>query len=252
MKSSAEKPAGRQKATRAAVVTAVVGAVAALSVVLVLHTSSRRVVRDLQQLTPQFTLPSVTAPVQQSTSGVPDPRYNTTEAPQTAAAPTAPPDTETATEEKTTAAPTTTEPQTAQTIQNTAFFPPVDGKVCKPFSPKKPLFSATMGDWRTHSGIDFAAEDGSEVHAVGNGVVTHVTSDARRGYVIEIDHGTFTARYCSLSQDGAVRNGASVAAGDVIGRLATPPDEQSDAAHLHFEVLRDGAYIDPLQALGLG
>ncbi|MBR3553079.1 MAG: M23 family metallopeptidase [Clostridia bacterium] len=250
--STGESPA-KEKAARAAVITAVIGVTAALSVVFVLHTTSRRVTRDLQDLTQRFTsLPSVTAPVQQSTSGVPDPR-STTAAPTTApttAAPTAA--TSAAGTEPTAAPATTAPPQTVQTIQNESFVPPVNGDVIKPFSPRQPLFSTTMGDWRTHSGVDFAAEEGAEVHAVGNGVVKMITADARRGYVIEIDHGEFTARYCSLNQNGAVKNGSTVAAGDVIGTLATPPIEQADAPHLHFETLRDGAFIDPLKALGLG
>ena len=256
MKPSHSEAPAKRRAARIAAVTAVVGTAVALSVVFVLHTTSRRVTRELENVTPFFTPQPSAAPAQQSTAGIPDPRTTTaapTEPASTKSDPTEVPSVSAA--ETATAAATTAPPQTAQAvkpIENDAFLSPVEGAaVLKPFSPRQPLFSATMGDWRIHNGVDFAAEDGAEVHAVGNGVVRQITADARLGYVVEIDHGSFAARYCSLNQDGAVKNGSTVAAGDVIGTLATPPNEQEDAPHLHFETLRDGAFIDPLEALNL-
>ena len=177
---------------------------------------------------------------------VPDPRDSVfvteTTAPPTTAAPKA-----------TTAAPTTTQPPTTAAsarIRNDSYRLPLNGtKVSKDYSPTIPVKSKTMDDWRVHNGIDFAAKEGDTVYAVGNGIVKKVTSDERWGYVIEVDHGAFTARYCALQQDGAVSVGKVIAAGDAIGTVAVSPIEQADGCHLHFECLRGGALIDPMEVL---
>lgn len=159
--------------------------------------------------------------------------------------------TETSTEKKT--EPSTTEKETKSacaSITNNEFFLPIgDAKPIREYSPSKPIKSETMGDWRVHNGIDFEAKENDEVHSVGNGVVTKVISDPKWGYIIEIDHGSFTGRYCAIDQETAVGIGTELSAGDVIGKITSVPVEAADGFHLHFEAVRDGAYIDPLEAL---
>lgn len=165
----------------------------------------------------------------------------------------------------TSAAPTTTKPETttaaateptsvaaAAAPQRETFRLPLNGtKAVKDYSPTVPVKNATMGDWRVHGGIDFAAKEGDKVYAVGDGTVKKVTSDEAWGYVIEVDHGAFLARYCAVQQDGAVPIGKTLRKGDVIGVVAVPPAEQADGCHLHFEVLRAGALCDPMELLGM-
>lgn len=147
--------------------------------------------------------------------------------------------------------PTTAEPQTQPVFINREYVLPVDGTVTKWFSLDKQQYSKTMGDWRVHLGVDFEGKAGEGVCSVGNGKVTKVVSDTKWGYIIEIDYGDFTVRYCGISQDDAVGIDQKVAAGEIIGRLSEIPCEALDGAHLHLEVIRDGVNIDPVKALGV-
>lgn len=144
----------------------------------------------------------------------------------------------------------TTQP-TEPPIVNEKYFLPLGSEIVRDYSPKIPTYDITMGDWRTHSGIDFYAEKGTEVKSVGNGKVVRVLSDKSYGFTVEIDHGDFTARYCGLSQENALKLGDKVSAGDTVGRLDTVPCEAEEKSHLHFEVLKDGSIAEPLEAMGI-
>lgn len=215
---------------------------AVLGSALTVRHVSNKLTRGLTQFA---TRPAVTD-ARQDVRDEPDPRETAPET--TTAAPT--------TEAPTTATtqPATTAPAAAKAAakpQSSTFRLPLDGtKVLKDYSPTVPVKSETMGDWRVHGGVDFAANEGDKVYAVGDGTVTKVTSDEQWGYVIEADHGAFTAHYCAVQQDGAVPIGKTLHKGDVIGVVAVSPAEQADGCHLHFECLRSGSLIDPLDALG--
>lgn len=221
----------------------VLAIVAVLGSALTVRHMTNKLTRGLTQ----FATRPTAADVQQEVHDAPDPRDTEqfTMPPTTAEPTTAAP---------TTTAPTTTAPPTAAAAakpQSRTFRLPLDGtKAVKEYSPTVPVKSETMGDWRVHGGIDFAAEEGDKIYAVGDGTVKKVTSDESWGYVIEVDHGAFTARYCAVQQDGAVSIGKTLQKGDVIGAVAVSPIEQADGCHLHFEVLRAGALIDPMEVLG--
>lgn len=144
----------------------------------------------------------------------------------------------------------TTEKATEAAIVNNSYVLPLGSEIVRDYSPDVPTYDETMGDWRTHKGIDFYAEEGAEVKSIGNGRVTRVLSDKSYGFTIEIDHGSFTARYCGLSQENALRLNDTVKKGDTVGTLMTVPCEAAEESHLHFEVLKDGIAVDPLEAMG--
>ena len=143
----------------------------------------------------------------------------------------------------------TTVPPTEAPISNESYILPLGSEILRDFSPKIPTYDVTMGDWRTHQGIDFYAEAGTEVKAVGNGKVVRVMSDKSFGFTVEIDHGDFIARYCGLSQEKALKLGDRVSVGDTVGTVATVPCEAAEESHLHFEVVIDGAIAEPLEAM---
>ncbi len=145
----------------------------------------------------------------------------------------------------------TTAEVTKAVISNTSYILPLTSEVQKGYSPTTPVYDETMGDWRVHRGIDFAAEEGTEVKAVGKGRVTKVISDPSLGYVIEVDHGDFTARYCGLEQGTTVTVDAEIEKGDTVGKLGTVPCESLQESHLHFEVIQKGKNADPLRAMRL-
>ncbi|MGN0467804.1 MAG: peptidoglycan DD-metalloendopeptidase family protein [Acutalibacteraceae bacterium] len=139
---------------------------------------------------------------------------------------------------------TTTAQATESVIVNTSYMLPSSGEITMQFSDTNLQYNKTMGDWRLHLGTDFAGQEGDEVLSVGNGKVTKVVSDTKWGYVVEIDHGDFTGRYCGLMQEDAVSIGETVSAGSVVGRLAKIPIEADDGFHLHFEVIKNGVKTD--------
>ena len=104
-----------------------------------------------------------------------------------------------------------------------------------------------LGGWRLHKGTDYAADRGTPVRAIGDGVVVRAGWGAGYGNVVEIRHRNgFVTRYGHLSRF-SVRAGQRVSIGQTVAYvgstgLATGP-------HLHFEVLVDGQQRDPRTAL---
>lgn len=103
-----------------------------------------------------------------------------------------------------------------------------------------------LGTWRAHRGIDYAADEGTEVEATSDGVVVARGPNGGYGNMIEIRHPNgFHTRYGHMR--GFARGisvGTRVHQGQVIGYvghtgLATGP-------HLHYEMLRGGRQVDPL------
>lgn len=96
-----------------------------------------------------------------------------------------------------------------------------------------------------HNGLDVIATPGDPVLAAAKGRVTRVVRSFKgEGNVVEITHaGGYVTRYCHLgdiyvSQGQAVAAGRKVAAVGLSGNSLVP--------HLHFEILKDGQYRDPV------
>ncbi len=128
---------------------------------------------------------------------------------------------------------------------------PVDGEVFQPFSGRELVKSPTTGVWQTHNGMDIAAPLGTNVVCVLDGTVSAVENDALMGVCVSVLHadGTVT-RYCNLSEGVSVFAGENLERGTVIGTIgATAEAESTLDAHLHFEVLQNDCYTDPMAFL---
>lgn len=124
------------------------------------------------------------------------------------------------------------------------FEKPVSGDILEGFSDKL-VYNTAMSDWRTHNGIDLAADTGCSVHAAANGTVKQIISTAS-GDGIEIEHADgYVTRYLGLGSIENLNEGDSVAAGDVIGVVGESKGETVTDSHLHFEVYKDGEAVDP-------
>ena len=129
-------------------------------------------------------------------------------------------------------------------------FPTESNNILKEFSNGKPIYSATMSDWRTHEGTDFKAETGSNVKAVAEGIVRDVYSDSSYGNTVVIEHTPgFTAYYSGLDENKLIEKGKKVKAGEDIGKIGKTPCEIVDPPHLHFSVFKDSKFIDPMLVL---
>jgi murein DD-endopeptidase MepM/ murein hydrolase activator NlpD len=110
-------------------------------------------------------------------------------------------------------------------------------------------FGESSGLWaHYHTGLDFAAPSGTEIHAIANGVVTSVGYDGSYGNktVITLDDGT-ELWFCHQTSY-AVSVGQAVQGGDLIGYVGSTGNVTGP--HLHLEV-RPGAGdpVDPAEAM---
>ena len=96
-----------------------------------------------------------------------------------------------------------------------------------------------------HPGIDFAAEEGAEVYAVADGIVTTADYDAEKGNYVVLDHGGGLETLYAHCSSICVTTGQQVQAGQVIGYVGHTG--RATGSHLHFEVRANGNRVNPLQ-----
>ena len=112
-------------------------------------------------------------------------------------------------------------------------------------------FGQCSGLWsHCHTGLDFAAPEGTEVKALANGVVSETGWAGAYGNrtVITLDDGT-DLWYCHQSQF-AVKEGQPVVGGQTIGYVGSTGN--STGPHLHLEVRPGGGdAVDPARALAV-
>jgi murein DD-endopeptidase MepM/ murein hydrolase activator NlpD len=103
------------------------------------------------------------------------------------------------------------------------------------------------GDKDFHQGLDISADQGSQVYATADGVVTHAAAEGGYGNLIVLDHGYgLETRYGHLSRYN-VRPGDRVKRGDVVGFVGSTG--RATGSHLHYEVRVNGRLLNPLQLL---
>ena len=102
--------------------------------------------------------------------------------------------------------------------------------------------------WSGHLALDFAAATGDPIYATDSGLVVYSGAvGGGYGNMVMIDHGNgYQSLYAHLSST-AVRCGASVRQGQVIGRAGSTGN--STGPHLHFEIRYYGGFINPWYVL---
>jgi murein DD-endopeptidase MepM/ murein hydrolase activator NlpD len=100
-----------------------------------------------------------------------------------------------------------------------------------------------------HRGIDLAASPGQTVYAAGSGEITYAGTLAGRG-VVAVTHDQAAAlRTTYVPVRAAVLPGSRVSAGAKIGTVEGGTGHCGPRACLHWGLLRDKAYHDPLGLL---
>ena len=131
---------------------------------------------------------------------------------------------------------------------------PVAGQTVAEFAADCLGYNETTRDWRTHAGLDIAAEEGVQVCAAAAGTVYSVYDDEELGMTVVITHdGGYTTQYASLAAEVSVTPGDAVALGQPIGTVGTTALlESALEPHVHFSVTCNGDPMDPQEFLTLG
>ena len=131
---------------------------------------------------------------------------------------------------------------------------PVEGETISPYAMECLSYNATTRDWRTHDGVDIAAEAGTQVRAAADGTVYTTFEDDTMGHTVVIRHeGGYTTVYSSLDGDLPVSAGDTVKLGDVIGTVSNSALVESEIGnHVHFSVTCNDESVDPAEFLTLG
>jgi len=128
-----------------------------------------------------------------------------------------------------------------------SFQAPVAGEILKDYAIDTLLYSKTLDEWCTHSGIDIKADKTSVVAASEKGVVESIKNDPRYGITIIISHTNgFKTVYSNLLTTEFVQEGEEVEKGQTIATVGESASfEIADEPHLHFEIYKDGITVNP-------
>ena len=130
-------------------------------------------------------------------------------------------------------------------------FMPVLGQITAEFARTRLIYSKTMEDWRTHSGVDIAADRGTLVKAAADGTVCDIKNDPGLGVTVIIDHGSgYKTVYANLAAGDMVAVNQVVKQGENIGSVGNTANyEAAEQSHLHFGLLENGDAVDPAKFL---
>ncbi len=125
---------------------------------------------------------------------------------------------------------------------------PVKGEIIREFAPESLVYSETLKEWITHNGVDIKADKASIVVSACDGKVTAINNDPRYGLTVIIEHNNgYKTVYSNLLTAEFVVEGEDVKAGQTIGTIGNSANfEIADDYHLHFELIKDGKYLDPV------
>ena len=133
------------------------------------------------------------------------------------------------------------------------------GKSAKKFLVRKPVNNAIMrsgfggrrhpilGYVKMHTGVDWATAYGTPIFASGNGVIEKIGWEGGYGKYIRVRHANgYETAYGHMSAFArGMEPGKKVRQGQVIGFVGSTG--LSTGAHLHYEILVNGRYVDPMR-----
>ena len=124
---------------------------------------------------------------------------------------------------------------------------PVEGDIVRDFAVDNLIFSETLQEWTTHTGIDIKADKTTVVKSAEAGTVKTIKNDPRYGLTITVEHENgFQSVYANLLSSEFVVEGEKVEKGQALGTVGNSAAfEISDEPHLHFEIIKDSVQVDP-------
>lgn len=126
---------------------------------------------------------------------------------------------------------------------NTEYQPPIksDWKVSGTFS----LSPTDARHPKGHLGIDMRAPGGTFIYSFAPGIVTHVGTDNKGGYVVKIDHKNGIKTYYAHCGTVMVHDRDEVDNNTPIATVGDSGNAKGTFPHLHFQVSKDGVVQDP-------
>lgn len=139
------------------------------------------------------------------------------------------------------------EEKTEDVVEELSFSAPVSGEISKDFALDTLIYSNTLEEWTTHSGIDIKADKTTIVTASEAGTVESIKNDPRYGLTVTIAHRDgFKTIYSNLLTSEFVTENEVVDKGQTIGTVGESSSfEIADEPHLHFEMYKDGTLVNP-------
>ena len=127
------------------------------------------------------------------------------------------------------------------------FIAPVNGEILREFAKDSLVYSDTLEEWITHTGVDIKADKTTVVKAAAKGKVEAIKNDPRYGLTVIISHNDgYKTVYANLLTAEYVVEGEDIEEGQTIGTVGNSSSfEIADDYHLHFELIKDGEYLNP-------
>ena len=128
-----------------------------------------------------------------------------------------------------------------QQVLGFAYANPLTGPVTDRFGYRQ---DPNGGGQQFHYGLDIAADEGAVITAFAAGTVTAVGDSAELGNYVTVQHpGGFVTLYAHCSRINA-SSGQQVRPGDPIAEVGHTGN--ATGPHLHFELMKDGVYVNPI------
>lgn len=142
---------------------------------------------------------------------------------------------------------TSTENQESEIKKELSFEKPVEGEIVREYAKDSLIYSETLQEWTTHTGIDIKADKTTVVKAAETGTIKSIKNDPRYGLTIVIEHDDqYQTIYSNLLTSEFVVEGEKIEKGQAIGTVGnTAVFEIADEPHLHFEIWKDSLPVDP-------
>ena len=140
-----------------------------------------------------------------------------------------------------------TQTEVTETKTEITFIKPTDGDVIFGFAKDNLIYSETLKEWITHTAVDIKADKTSVIKSAADGVIKSIINDPRYGLTVVITHDDgYETVYSNLLTAEFVVVGEEVTQGQTIGTAGnTAAFESNIECHVHFELLKDGEYLDP-------
>jgi len=125
-------------------------------------------------------------------------------------------------------------------VSSSGYVRPVSGRISSPYGYRiHPIY----GVKRMHTGVDYAASQGTPVVSVKSGTVILRQYNSSYGNYIIVDHGGGVSSLYAHLSGFAISYGQSVKQGQKIGYVGSTG--ASTGPHLHFEIRINGNHVNP-------